>query len=79
MSETLIKKNRGSGFFSILQRVGRAFMLPIGLLPIAGLLLGVGSSLTNAAMLETYHLTGIMGEGTVLYSVFTLLASRYGG
>ncbi|MBQ8416374.1 MAG: PTS transporter subunit EIIC, partial [Clostridia bacterium] len=74
MSTTLAKK-QGNGFFSVLQRVGRAFMLPIALLPIAGLLLGVGSSFTNAAMLETYNLTGLMGEGTVLYSVFTLLAS----
>lgn len=70
-----MKQRRSSGFFSILQRVGRAFMLPIALLPIAGLLLGIGASLTNAAMLEAYHLGAIMGPGTVLYSVFTLLAS----
>ena len=76
MSEAFAKKEkRGSGFFSILQRVGRAFMLPIALLPIAGLLLGIGSSLTNAAMLETYNLIGIMGPGTVPYSIFTVLAS----
>ncbi len=75
MSATMVKEKRSSGFFSVLQRVGRAFMLPIALLPIAGLLLGVGSSFTNPAMLETYNLVGIMGEGTVLYSVFTLLAS----
>ena len=74
MSET-VKEKRGSGIFSVLQRVGRAFMLPIALLPIAGLLLGIGASLTNAAMLEAYNLTAIMGEGTFLYSVFTLLAS----
>ncbi len=76
MSDTLVKKQRkSSGFFDVLQRVGRAFMLPIALLPIAGLLLGIGSSFTNVAMLETYKLMGIMGPGTVLYSVFTLLAS----
>ena len=40
------------GFFALLQRVGRAFMLPIALLPIAGLLLGIGASLTNATMLQ---------------------------
>ena len=50
-------------------------MLPIALLPIAGLLLGIGSSFTNAATLETYNLLGIMGPGTFLYSVFSLLAS----
>jgi len=61
--------------FSILQRVGRAFMLPIALLPVAGLLLGIGSSFTNPAMLETYNLTRFLGEGTIFYSVFTVLAS----
>lgn len=71
----LTKKKRFSGTFSVLQRVGRAFMLPIALLPIAGLLLGVGASFTNTTMLETYNLMGIMGPGTFLYSVFTLLSS----
>ncbi len=80
MSEAVInkkkqKKEKGGGFFGVLQRVGRAFMLPIALLPIAGLLLGIGSSFTNASMLEAYGLTGIMGEGTVLYSIFTVLSS----
>ena len=75
MSEAVLKEKKSSAFFSVLQRVGRAFMLPIALLPIAGLLLGVGSSLTNTAMLETYKLMGIMGPGTVLYSIFTVLAS----
>ena len=69
---TSVTENRT---FSVLQRVGRAFMLPIALLPVAGLLLGVGASFTNTAMLDTYGLTGFMGEGTVLYSVFTVLAS----
>ena len=50
-------------------------MLPIALLPVAGLLLGVGASFTNAAALETYGLTGIMGEGTVLYTVFSVLSA----
>lgn len=79
MSESIKKKNekkkRGGDSFGVLQRVGRAFMLPIALLPIAGLLLGIGASLTNASMLEAYGLTGIMGEGTLLYSVFTVLSS----
>ena len=75
MTETKKKKQWGGGFFSILQRVGRAFMLPIALLPIAGLLLGVGASFTNLATLETYNLIGFMGPGTFLYSVFNLLAS----
>ncbi len=63
------------GFFEVLQRVGRAFMLPIALLPIAGLLLGVGASFTNEATLETYNLLGIMGPGNFAYGFFTLLSS----
>lgn len=69
------RKNRGQGVFSVLQRVGRAFMLPIALLPIAGLLLGVGSSLTNATMIETYGLENILGEGTVLNFILTILSA----
>lgn len=70
-----VKKKKFSGLFSVLQRVGRAFMLPIALLPIAGLLLGIGASLTNITTLETYNLIGIMGPGTFLYSVFSLFSS----
>ena len=69
------KRKFGSGFFEVLQRVGRAFMLPIALLPIAGLLLGVGASFTNEATLEAYNLLGIMGPGTIPYTIFSLLAS----
>lgn len=75
MSGTKAKEKKSSKLFGVLQRVGRAFMLPIALLPIAGLLLGIGASLTNPAMLEAYNLTGIMGEGTFLYSLFTLFSS----
>ncbi len=59
--------------FGVLQRVGRSFMLPIAVLPIAGILLGVGGSFTNQTLLETYHLMGILGPGTVLNDIFTVL------
>ena len=59
--------------FGILQRVGRSFMLPIAILPVAGLLLGLGQSLTNADFLKTYGLNGVMGEGTVPYAIFTVM------
>ena len=75
MSEAIAQEKPKRGFFAVLQRVGRAFMLPIALLPIAGLLLGIGSSLTNASMLEAYGLTSLMGEGTIAYSIFSVLAS----
>ncbi|MBR3811641.1 MAG: PTS transporter subunit EIIC [Agathobacter sp.] len=60
--------------FGVLQRVGRSFMLPIAILPVAGLLLGFGGSFTNATMLETYGLLGIMGPGTALNAIFQVMS-----
>ena len=60
--------------FGVLQRVGRSFMLPIAILPVAGLLLGIGGSFTNETMLETYGLLGVMGPGTVFYAVFEVMS-----
>lgn len=60
--------------FGVLQRVGRSFMLPIALLPIAGLLLGIGSSFTNATTIETYNLSGIIHEGSILYAIFDIMS-----
>lgn len=48
--------------FGVLQRVGRSFMLPIAVLPVAGLLLGFGGSFTNATMIEAYGLQGVLEE-----------------
>lgn len=59
--------------FGVLQRVGRSFMLPIAILPVAGLLLGIGSSFTNPTTIETYGLTGILGEGTVLNALLVIM------
>ena len=60
--------------FGVLQRVGRSFMLPIAILPVAGLLLGIGGSLTNETMLEAYGLNSILGQGTVFHAVFQVLS-----
>lgn len=60
--------------FGVLQRVGRSFMLPIAILPVAGLLLGIGGSFTNETMLETYGLMKIMGPGTILNVIFTVMS-----
>lgn len=60
--------------FGVLQRVGRSFMLPIALLPVAGLLLGIGSSFTNPTTLETYNLTGIIYEGGLLYTILDIMS-----
>ncbi|MCD7764089.1 MAG: glucose PTS transporter subunit IIA [Lachnospiraceae bacterium] len=59
--------------FGVLQRIGRSFMLPIAILPVAGLLMGIGSSFTNATTIETYRLTRILGEGTVLHSLLVIM------
>lgn len=59
--------------FGVLQRVGRSFMLPIAILPVAGLLLGIGGSFTNATMISAYHLEAILGPGTVLNGFLNIL------
>lgn len=60
--------------FGILQRVGRSFMLPIALLPIAGLFLGIGSSFTNPTTIETYRLQNIIYEGGALYTILDIMS-----
>lgn len=69
-----MKNKKESALFSVLQRVGRSFMLPIALLPIAGLLLGVGSSFTNETTIAAYGLEGLLGNGTFLNSVMRIFA-----
>ena len=59
--------------FGILQRIGRSFMFPIAILPVAGLLLGLGSSFTNATTIATYGLEGILGDGTILHSLLVIM------
>lgn len=59
--------------FGVLQRIGRSFMLPIAILPVAGLLLGVGGSFTNQQMIEAYGLARILGEGTILHAILLVM------
>lgn len=61
--------------FGVLQRVGRSFMLPIAILPVAGLFLGIGGSFTNETMLNAYGLMGIMGPGTPINAFLTVLSN----
>ncbi len=61
--------------FGVLQRVGRSFMLPIAILPVAGLLLGIGGSFTNETMISAYHLEGLLGAGTLLNGFLNILNS----
>lgn len=60
-------------YFDVLQRMGRSFMLPLAVLPAAGLLLGLGSSFTNETIIEAYGLSAILGKGTVLYGLLTVM------
>lgn len=59
--------------FSVLQRIGRSFMFPIALLPVAGLLLGFGASFTNEQMIASYGLQSVLGSGTFLNSVLLVM------
>ena len=61
--------------FGTLQKLGQTFMLPISLLPIAGLLLGIGSSFTNPSVIEMYNLGNVLYEGGTLYGILSVLAS----
>lgn len=68
--EVIVLKDK---IFGVLQRVGRSFMLPIAILPIAGLFLGIGGSFTNETMLETYNLTALIGPGTFANAILTVM------
>ena len=58
------------GFFS---KAGQAFMLPIALLPAAGMLLGIGKSFTNPHFLEQYPQLTFMQPGTIVYNILDVM------
>ncbi len=49
-------KEIGSNAFGTLQKIGKALMLPVAVLPVAGILLGVGGALLGAAEEEGWNL-----------------------
>lgn len=57
-------------FFS---KAGQAFMLPIALLPAAGIFLGVGKSFTNPTFLEQFSNLTFLQEGSILYNILTVM------
>lgn len=57
--------------FAVLQKIGRSFMLPIAILPMAGILLGVGGAFTSPVLIETYNLT-FLKSGTALNYILIL-------
>ena len=61
--------------FKFLQRIGQSFMFPIALLPVAGLLLGIGASFSNPHMIKSYNLEWVLGEGTFLNFVLSIMSN----
>lgn len=58
---------------SFFSKLGQSFMLPIALLPAAGIMLGIGGSFTSKEMIEAYNLESVLGEGTIINSILTVL------
>ncbi|WOO89217.1 PTS transporter subunit EIIC [Mollicutes bacterium LVI A0078] len=59
-------------FFS---KLGQTFMLPIALLPAAGIMLGIGGSFTNESMISAYGLESILGDGTFLNTFLGVMSA----
>lgn len=58
-------------FFSNLQKVGQAFMLPVAILPVAGLLLGIGSA--NLFFLPSWLSQMMAAAGGSIFTIMALL------
>lgn len=69
-----MSKKKESGVFAVVQKIGRSFFLPVSILPIAGLLLGLGASFTNAKTIEAYHMQALLGDGTMLNGLLTIMS-----
>lgn len=57
--------------FEQAQRFGKSFMLPIAVLPAAGLLLGIGGAFSNPATISAYPFLDV----TWLQAIFTIMSS----
>ena len=64
-----------SNIFSVVQKIGRSFFLPMSVLPVAGILLGIGASFTNPNTIKTFNLENILGDGTFLHGVLVIMSS----
>lgn len=62
--------SRAGSSFKLLQKLGKSFMLPIAILPAAGLLLGIGGALSNPATIAAYP--GL--DNKILQGVFIVMA-----
>lgn len=59
MSDTSKLAKHGGSAFKTMQKVGKAFMLPIAILPAAGLLLGIGGAFSSEATIAAYPFLNI--------------------
>jgi PTS system glucose-specific IIC component len=57
--------------FKTLQKIGKSFMLPIAILPAAGLLLGIGGALSNPTTVAAYPVLG----NSILQGIFTVMSA----
>ena len=57
--------------FKQLQKIGKSFMLPIAILPAAGLLLGIGGALSNPNTINAYPFLNIAW----LQGIFSVMSS----
>ena len=57
--------------FKTLQKIGKAFMLPIAILPAAGLLLGIGGALSNPTTVKSYPALG----NPILQDIFQVMSA----
>lgn len=69
-----MNKGKDSKAFAVVQKVGRSFFLPVSILPIAGVLLGLGASFTNPKTIDVYQLQAVLGEGTILHGLLMIMS-----
>lgn len=68
------KRKENGTVFATVQKIGRSFFLPVSILPVAGLLLGLGASFTNETTIAAYNLKSVLGSGTVLNGLLTIMS-----
>lgn len=57
--------------FKQLQKIGKSFMLPIAILPAAGLLLGIGGALSNPTTVAAYPILNV----AILQAIFKIMSA----
>lgn len=54
MESTVNHVSRKDKFLRVFEMFGRSFLLPVSVLPAAGILKGIGSAFTNASTVEMH-------------------------